>query len=216
MPLIIEDREGFIFSGMPNAEERDAAMKIYIEWQSTIPKIENNLISVNLLPKDPSKRSENACLWRWELGNSLGLIIDNNPLIRKSEINQIVWDAIRLHLSERFKKTDRDKKNRDSLKNCYRLSKFSKKKVLKLTWRAWSDWLDRKSLHNSKADKWLNKNLDMITNLTSDQFRSMTKFFHNNVTEKGKIEFHFYSDEEFNSLWDDKLNEFIATLESED
>ena len=126
------------------------------------------------------------------------------------ELNQQTWSLLN--------KKDRDKKNpkRDHLRNCYRLSRLSKEKVLQIPWRAWSEWLDSKFLSFVRADMWLNRNINKIATLNGNEFRTMTKFYRNNVAKKGKMEFGIFSDEEFNSLWDEKHNEFIATLESED
>ena len=213
--LIIDDKNGqYRYSGMANPEDIRDAKRLYNQWKTAIPKIERDLIDEGLLPEDPSKKVSNANETWWELGSRLGKVIDNYQVI-KLTTNPRVWDAVRVHLSKRFVKKDRDKKNpkRDHLRNCYRLSRLSKEKVLQIPSRAWSEWLDSKFLSFVRADMWLNRNINKIATLNGNEFRTMTKFYRNNVAKKGKMEFGIFSDEEFNSLWDDKLNEFLTSLD---
>ena len=215
MGLVIDDKDGILrFAGTPNQEDRDNAVKLYNKWKTAIPKIESDLIAEGLLSKNPNtNRTGNNETW-WELGSRLGKLIDDNDLIKSSDWFRI-WEALRLHASDRITKADRGP-NRDHFRNCYRYSKLPKEKVVKVVWRAWSEWLDRKVLQaNGRGDKWLNQNIDKITRLKSDDFRKMTKFYYREVTKKGKIELEVFSDEKFYKLWDEKLDEFLADLNKE-
>ena len=211
MALVIDDKDGSLrFAGTPSLEDRENAIKLYNELKTAIPKIESDLVSEGLLPSNPAaKQSGNAETW-WELGARLAKIKDGNNLIKSSDELRI-WDAFRLHASDRIKKADRGKK-RDHLRNCYRLSKLPKDKVLKNQWSQWSYLLDSTSLRaDNRADKWLQRNIDKIAPLKRDPFRKMVQFFNNEVCKKGKIEFEIFSDDEFHELWDQKLVEYLST-----
>jgi hypothetical protein len=215
MKLIIDDKNGqYRYSGMANPEDIRDAKRLYNQWKTAIPKIERDLIAEGLLPEDPSATVSNGNETWWEFGSRLGEVIDNYQVI-KLTTNTRVWDAVRVHLSKRFEKKVRDEKTpkRDHLRNCYRLSKLPREQVMKIAWSEWSEWLDSKFLSFNRADKWLNQNIDKIAMLNRKDFRAMAMFFRNNVAKKGKIEFGIFSDEEFNSLWDDKLNEFLTSLD---
>ena len=211
MALVIDDKDGSLrFAGTPSLEDRENAIKLYNEWKTAIPKIESDLVAEGLLPKNPkTNRTGTAETW-WELGARLAKLIDGNDLIKSSDWLRI-WDALRLHGSDRIKKADRGRK-RDHLRNCYRLSKLPKDKVLQNQWSQWSYLLDSTSLRADKrADKWLQRNIDKIAPLKRDPFRKMVQFFNNEVCKKGKIEFEIFSDDEFHELWDQKLVEYLST-----
>ena len=202
------------FGSIASAEDRARALILADELKEAIPKMESDLVARGLLPKNlKAKQSGNAETW-WELGALLAEFIDDNELIKTSDM-QLIYGAVALYASDRIKKADRGKK-RNHFKNCYRLSKLPKDKVVKVIWRAWSEWLDRKALQaDDRADKWLNQNINKITSLKNNEFREMTKFFYREVTKKGKIEFGIFSDDEFRELWDGKLDEFLAGLDKE-
>jgi hypothetical protein len=199
--------------GIPGQKDRENAIKLDIQLKEGVPKIENGLIAEGLLAEDlNSKQFGDAETW-WELGSRIADIIDGNDLIKLSDWI-LIWKAIELHGTVRIKKAERGKK-RNHLRNCYKLSKLPKDKVLDVNWSEWSYLLDSPSLNNDRADQWLQRNIKKITKLKRDPFRKMVQFFNNDVCKKGKIEFGIFSDEEFKELWDNKLDNFLKTLNEE-
>ena len=202
------------FGSIASAEDRARALILADELKEAIPKMESDLVARGLLPKNlKAKQSGNAETW-WELGDLLAEFIDDNELIKTSDL-QLIYGAVALYASDRIKKADRGKK-RNHFRNCYRLSKLPKDKVLKNQWSQWSYLLDSTSLRADKrADEWLQRNIDKIAPLKRDPFRKMVQFINNEVCKKGKIEFEIFSDDEFRELWDGKLDEFLAGLDKE-
>ena len=198
------------FGSIASADDRARALILADELKEAVPKMESDLVARGLLPKNlKAKQSGNAETW-WELGARLAKLIDGNELIKTSDM-QLIWGAVALYASDRIKKADRGKK-RDHFRNCYRLNKLPKNKVLKNQWSQWSYLLDSTSLRADKrADKWLQRNIDKIAPLKRDPFRKMVQFFNNEVCKKGKIEFEIFSDDEFHELWDQKLVEYLST-----
>ena len=193
-----------------NQEQQDA-IKLDEQLKVAISKIDSDLVKEGLLPKIGNARPGIANETWWEVGKRIAIEIDDNPLIKSSDRN-LIWDAIELHSSERIKKAPRGP-NRKHVHICYRYSKFPKEKVLKVEWAEWADYFGKPALSkDARADIWIKKNIDKVTNFNRDECRGMTTYFYDHISKKGKVEMGAKTDEKFYKLWDNGFQNYLETI----
>lgn len=134
--LIEKDKNGrliYLCESFLTSNEKEAYDKLLNELKTDIPGIENGL----------KKEYGNTVLYKYYLGKFL-----NDSLI-KYNINESerrdFWDEIKDFASseKRTRNEGLKSKTRSFFEQCFLLSKYDEKVVLKLSWRQWQSFFDR-------------------------------------------------------------------------
>ena len=65
---------------------------------------------------------------------------------------------------------------------------------------------------DARADIWIKKNIDKVTNFNRDEFRGMTTYFYDHISKKGKVEMGAKTDEKFYKIMGQWISKIILRL----